>query len=180
MAKSAAIKAVPSAPAEAPQAAETAKPKGKKRLLLVLILLLLLGGGGGGGWWWWKNKNAKASKDGKEAPAAAEVKKKHPPQFVPLESFTVNLQDKVNEHYLQVAMVLEVENSATGDSIKLYMPLIRNRVLLLLSSQLSEGISTLEGKQKLAAAILVQVREPLPADLKKGVEGVHFSAFVIQ
>lgn len=184
MAKSVAMKAPPVAAAD-PHSGDAApianKKKGKKSLIIILLLLLLAGGAGG--WFWWKNKITAAGKQGIDAKEknATEDIKKHPPQFVSLEQFTVNLQDATNEHYLQVAMVLEVDSNATGDTIKLYMPVIRNRVLLLLSSKHSHEISTLEGKQALAAAVLAEIRQPLPSKaLKEGVAGVHFSAFVIQ
>ena len=184
MAKSAAMKAPAAGAAESPIGA--AAPKSKKGLVIMILLVLVLAGGGAGGWFWWKVQNAKSSKNGaddhdvKEKRVLEDVKK-NPPQFVQLEQFTVNLQDATNEHYLQIGMVLEVDTSATGDAIKLYMPVIRNRVLLLLSSKHSREVSTLEGKQALAAAVLEEIREPLPSKaLKKGIEGVHFSAFVIQ
>ncbi len=178
--KPAALKVAPApAAAAAPGAEEPKKPKGKKGKLLLLLLVLILAGGGGGGWWWWtKQKNA--AKDPKQAAQKAEPKK-GPPQFVPLEQFTVNLQDESHERFLQVSMVIEISNVEATDSIKAYMPIIRNRVLMLLSSKRSNEISSVEGKQKLAEAIITEVRQPLPATAPgKGVEGVHFSTFVIQ
>jgi flagellar FliL protein len=171
--KAAALKV---APAPSPDSAP-AKPKGNGKLLII-IAVLLLAGGGGGGWFWWKQQHA--AKDPKAAAEKAEAKKP-PPQFVQLEQFTVNLQDESSERYLQVAMVLEVSSAESAEAVKAYMPIIRNRILMLLSSKRSTDIANVEGKQKLAEAVVAEVREPLSTPgPTKGIEGVHFSAFVIQ
>jgi flagellar FliL protein len=179
--KPAALKVAPAPAAEPPAAAEASgKSGGKKGKLLIMLLVLLMAGGGGGGWWWWKHQHAANEKDPKQA-SEKTVAKKTPPQFVPLEQFTVNLQDESTERYLQVGMVLEVSSAEAADAIKLYMPVIRNRILMLLSSKKSTDISHVEGKQKLAETVLAEVRAPLAtAGPNKGVEAVHFSSFVIQ
>jgi flagellar protein FliL len=156
-------------------AEEAPKPKkSRKKLLFVLIvLLLLLGGGGGGAWWYFMGQ------DGDEK--AAKNEKPIPPVFVVLEQFTVNLQPESGEHYLQVAMTLQVATKEDVDQIKLYMPQIRSRVLMLLSSKKASEISTVEGKKKLSDEILTQVNQPLSSQGKpQNVTNVFFTSFVIQ
>lgn len=179
MAKSAA--ALKAAPVAVPVQAEAPPPAAGKRSRrgLVLVIALVLLAAGGGGWYWWKLRHAT---DPKQANAVEEPRK--PPQYLNLEQFVVNLQDESAERYLQVAIVLEIANSNAADAIKLYTPIIRNRILLLLSSKQSREIGSPEGKQKLAGEILAEARQPIPASPggkpDKGIEGVHFSAFVIQ
>lgn len=179
MAKSTAqLKAAPSA-APAPAAGDTPQAAAKSRKGLYALIFLVLLGNGGGGWYWWSLQQSPAAK---QAKAAAEPRK--PPQFINLDQFVVNLQDDVSEHYLQTAMALEISGTETSEAIKLYTPIIRNRILMLLTSKQSREISTPEGKQQLAEAILQEVRTPLPVPrdgaADKGVYGVHFSSFVIQ
>jgi flagellar FliL protein len=52
---------------------------------------------------------------------------------------------------------------------------------MLLSSKRASEITSMEGKQKLAEAVVAEVRAPLSMPgPTKGIEAVHFSAFVIQ
>src|SRR5258705_1336368 len=94
-----------------------AKPRNKRWLLKIAIVLLVLGGGGAGAWY--------AMEQTAATPEAAAPREK-PPQFVTLETFTVNLQPENGDQYLQVGLVLKVTETAAADAIKLHMPEIRN------------------------------------------------------
>jgi flagellar FliL protein len=170
----AALKAAPE-PAVAP-----AKKSGKKGLILIIAVVMVLLGGGAGGWVWWQKQHeapAKGGKDAKKDKADAA-----PPTFINIDQMVVNLAG--GEHYLQVAMVLSVANGEAGEVIKTYMPVIRNKVLLLLSSKTAEDLAKPEAKQQLAEEILAQTREVLPpakGDAEdKGIQAVLFSNFIIQ
>ena len=156
------------------------KKKSKKKLLLVALALLLLVGGGAGAAWHFM----KPPVEGEEAAAeesSDEEKKKAPPIFVTLDNFVVNLRDDDGDHYLQLGLVLEVNDQPAVDEVKLQMPRIRNGILLLLSSKQSSDIATLEGKQQLTDQILAEARKPMDLpEPSKGIESVYFSAFVIQ
>jgi len=175
----------PSPPAAAAAVAKGAGPDSpvtpparKKRagkLIRISIALVAAIGAGGGGWFYLQHKNA----DAKAAPA---VQPKKQPVFLPIDQFTVNVPGGGGEHFLQIAFSLEVVDSKTADAIKLQLPIIRGRLLMLLASKAVEDLSNTAGKQKLIGEILVEARAPLPAGETptKGVENVHFSAFVIQ
>lgn len=154
-------------PAELP----AAKPK-KKRLLIAGVALALLGSGGAGAWYYTQQNNA---------PHAAKAEPPKLPVFVNLEPFTVNLQPDDGEQYLQVALTLQVDDEAQTEFIKLHMPQVRNRLLLLLSSKKASEISTVEGKNRLASEIVAQVKQPFaPKAAPQKVSGVFFTSFVIQ
>jgi len=152
-------------------------------------LLLLLAGGGGAAWYFLmgpgaEHPEATPGEEGSEEAAKAKEKedkeKDKKVVFVPLEPFTVNLQGE-GDHYLQITIVLEVAEESVTDAIKLKMPLIRNRLLLLLSSKSPPDLNTLEGKQKLANEILAEVRQPLPGKTDdRGVKSVLFNSLIIQ
>ena len=58
---------------------------------------------------------------------------------------------------------------------------MRNRVLLLLSSKKASEISSVEGKQQLAAEILEAVKQPFEKDGdEQDVTDVLFTSFIIQ
>jgi flagellar FliL protein len=150
---------------------EPPKKKGKLKLLIVIALLLAIGGGGAA--WFFLQQEPHA--------ATAKVEAPKPPVFVTLEPFTVNLAGESSERYLQVGMDFKVADSKVVDAVKLHMPEIRNGLLLVLSSKRAEDISTVEGKQKLSAEILVQANKPIGAKAPgQGVVGVFFTSFVIQ
>ncbi len=73
-----------------------------------------------------------------------------PPTFVPLDAFTVNLRRDEGYHYLQVVAVLRVADATMDATLKAFMPEIRHRINLLLSSKLPSEIATIEGRQALA------------------------------
>jgi flagellar FliL protein len=213
------------APAEAVAAPAAG---GKKKLIIIIaaVLVLVLGGGGaafmllkpkpeaeegaeddghGGG--------AKASAK-KQAPVAVPrgrtVDPKNPPVFVPLDPFTVNLADRESERYAQIGLTLELDDPKIAEELKLFMPAIRNNILMVLSSRTAAQMLTREGKERLARSILLATVRPLgfPAidddedleeeahtdeaappkkkrkrrapDMVYPVTAVHFSTFIVQ
>jgi flagellar FliL protein len=61
------------------------------------------------------------------------------------------------------------------------MPAIRNRLLLLFSSQKFDEVRTVEGREKLRADTVVAVNEALGLTKKRHkIEDAYFTAFVIQ
>ena len=169
--------------APAATAPTEAAPKGGKKKLIIIIaaVLVLVLGGGGAAFMMLKKKPAEGEEDagdghGKpkaEAKAAhAEPAKqrpqydpKHPPVFLPLDPFTVNLADRESERYAQIGLTLEIIDAKTGEDIKLYMPAIRNNILMVLSQKTAAQMSTREGKEKLARAIQYAAVRPLGFDI---------------
>ena len=49
------------------------------------------------------------------------------------------------EHFLQSTMVLRVADAHVGDSLKLYMPELKHRIIMLLSSKKPSTLATVEG-----------------------------------
>ena len=159
------------APAATTVAAPSAKGGKKKLIIIIAAVLLLVLGGGGAAFLLLKKKpteGEESADDGghakAEAPAAKAKPKhdtKHPPTFLPLDPFTVNLADRESERYAQVAVTLELDDAKTADDLKLYMPAIRNNILMVLSHKTAEQLLTREGKVKLATAILYAAVRPL-------------------
>ncbi len=208
----------PAAPAPTPPA-----KGGKKKLmtLIAAVLVVVLGIGGGAFLLLKKSGDAddgdgaavstkSKGKHAAEAPVQAQRSSfdpKHPPIFVPLDPFTVNLADRDSERYAQVGVTLEIDDAKTADELKLYMPAIRNNILMVLSLRTAAQLSTREGKEKLARAIQYAAVRPLGYDIddeddedeeaaaatpkkkkkKKKlppnnlpVSAVHFSNFIVQ
>ncbi len=205
------------APAATADTAPAAKGGKKKLIIIIAAVLVLVLGGGGAAFFMMKKApvdGEEAADDGGHARTDAPVARakpkhdpKHPPTFLPLDPFTVNLADRESERYAQVAVTLEIDDAKTADELKLYMPAIRNNILMVLSHKTAEQLLTREGKEKLATAILYAAVRPLgydveeeeeviedpaadPAPKKKKkkkpappvlpVTAVHFSNFIVQ
>lgn len=167
--------------------AEAEAPKKKSKLLLIMIivvLVLLLAAGGVIALLLMKQSQpSNAGQAG--APAAAAPAPAAAPTrslvFMPLQLFTVNLSDAGRERFAQVGITLELTDAAMEAPLKAADPILRSKILLLLTSKTSAELATVEGKRVLAEEILALAREvtgaPPPA---QGVIAVHFSSFVIQ
>lgn len=103
--------------------------------------------------------------------------------FYDLEPVVVNLAAPDTDRYLQVTFAFEVDGQGTLDNIKSYLPIIRSRALMVLSTKTVEDVSSLEGKNMLMAQLLDAARYTLSEtspSAQKGIEDVHLTSFVIQ
>jgi flagellar FliL protein len=181
--------------------AAPAKPKSKK-LLFILIGVVVLALAGAGGAFFILKKNTAVDEDGEET--SQSVKNDHasrsPPTFLPLEAMVVNLADPGGNRFAQLGITLQVEDAKTAEAMKVYMPSIRNAILMLISQRTSESMLQMEGKEKLSADIVREVSRvmgfPVPASDKVDTENsdkpakkkrvssplqaVLFSSFIVQ
>jgi flagellar protein FliL len=158
--------------------------KGKKKLIVIIaaVLVLLLVAGGGAAIYLKKKAahDAEATEETATAPEAHGAKPdlKHPPTFLPLDPFVVNLADKEADRYAQVGITLEVEDAKFAEQMKAFMPAIRNSILMILAHKSSRELLERSGKEQLAGEILtetartmgIEVEEP-HAEMKKVAEG---------
>jgi flagellar FliL protein len=175
---------------------------GKKKLIVILVAVLLLLAAAGGGLVFWLKAKAHAAQEADEEEAVGAVAGAKPaakrdpkavPVFVPLDNFTVNLADREAERYAQIGISLELNDSKAGERIKVFMPAIRNNILMVLAHKRSSDLLERSGKEKLADEVLRETERALGLDPvvpgarpKKGddeprpVRAVHFSNFIIQ
>lgn len=156
-------------------AAEEAAPKGggsKKLIIILAAVLVLVLGGGGAAFMLLKKKPAEDGEEGDQAAqdhapkAKAKPKSDHPPTFVPLDPFTVNLADKDVDRFAQIGITLEVEDPKFAEQIKAYMPAIRSNVLMVLAHKTAVELLTREGKEKLAKDIMRESVRPMGIELE--------------
>lgn len=150
--------------------AGAAPPKGKKKLIIIIVAaVLVLALGGVGAMLMLKKKAQAEGEDGADEPAKAAVSKhdpKSPPVFAPLESFTVNLADKEAERYAQVGITLELDSPKTEAELKLYMPAVRNNILMLLAHKTSAELLEREGKDRLAREVARETSRGLGIEIE--------------
>ena len=115
--------------------------------------------------------SANAEEHGGEGGAAGKPYEK-------LEPFTVNLMGL--HQVIQVSVTLKPATLNIGDKIKLYMPVIRHEIILLLSGKTPEQVQTSEGKQKLISETRYAANKALGMTSKDGIADVLFESFIIQ
>lgn len=93
-------------------------------------------------------------------------------------TFTVNLQN-ISE-FLQADISIKLPNPQLLDSIKLYLPYIKHELILLLSSQDSQQLASVTGKQRLMEETKSAINKALKVNDKDGITDVLFESFVIQ
>lgn len=112
------------------------------------------------------------AKEGKEASAAGSV------PMARLEAFTVNLSGV--DRYLQVNIALQLASPEVAEKIKAYMPVVRHKMIVMLSSKESGELNSLEGKRNLMTEIKETINKALELKERDGVTDVFFENFVIQ
>lgn len=95
-----------------------------------------------------------------------------------LEPFTVNLVGMTQ--VVQVVVTLKLANPEIDPKVGLYLPAIRNQMILLLSSKTAQDLETTEGKSKLIAESKVAVNKALETKPQNGVTDVLFESIIIQ
>jgi flagellar FliL protein len=163
------------------QEQEKANPpsKGVMKWIVLAVLIVVLGGGGFAGWSYMNRPQEKSQKGGGAEKAREARKEETVKEICPLDSFIVNLMDKatVTKRYLKVTMSLEVRGPEIKLKIDRDKTQLRDTIILLLSSQGFQDISTVEGKLGLKQEILSRVNQILG---QGAVTRVYFTEFVVQ
>ena len=189
--------------------ADAAPPRTRKKLLLIVgAAVLALALVSTAGIVFLKQRAAAAAaaaEDEEDGAAQTEATPKRDPKavptFVPLDPFTVNLSDREAERYAQIGLSLELADAKEADRIKLFMPVIRNNILMVLAHKSSAELLERDGKARLAEEIRRETARALGVELPAAtpaagddkparaatahaeplpIAAVHFSNFIIQ
>lgn len=169
------------------------KKKGKKLLFVIVGVLVLAIAGAAAALFILKKNTAEDDYEDEDTAAVQPVNPKSAPTFLPLENMVVNLADPGGNRYIQIGLTLQLQDSATGDAVKAFMPSIRSQILVLLSKRTGDEVLSAEGKDKLGKDIVAAVSEvmgyPVPKEGDDGkrrrgpanpVQAVLFSSFIVQ
>lgn len=163
-----------------------------KRWLIPVLLSVVAAVLAGGGVAFFLSSKATPAEPSAEVPAEAAaapppaplapIPHMAPAQYFALEpAFVVNLADPGGDRYLQVEVQLMSRVPKMEEVLKLHMPVIRNRLLLLFSQQTADGVRSREAKEALQAEALKEVQLVLTqATGAPGVEALYFTSFVTQ
>ena len=152
---------------------EGRKKKGGNGLLITLVFVLLLGGGGVAAYFMFGGAGADK----------AEAKPLPPPIYVSVDPpFVVNFESDSVVRFLQVAVGVMTRDPAVEAMLEHNDPRVCNDLLMILSNQTYETVSSAEGKEALRTRCLEAVRA-IVAEMKgdpKKVEALYFTSFVMQ
>ena len=152
---------------------------GSKKLLWVMIILVLLSSAGAAAAIYLVLDQRNSSDSGEAQQQTVELT---PPVFTRIEPFTVNLaDDRYGSRLLYTGITLRVGNEQRKTIIEEHMPQVRSRLLILLSGKQANELTSTEGKEELAQAIISRLNVPLtenqpPLDLRE----VLFTEFIVQ
>ncbi|WP_026001925.1 flagellar basal body-associated protein FliL [Vreelandella stevensii] len=151
---------------------------GSKKLLIVMIMLVLLSTAGAAA----AIYLVLDQRGGAEGEVQQQTQAPTPPVFTRIEPFTVNLaDDRFGSRLLYTGITLRVGNEQSKAIIEEHMPQVRSRLLILLSGKQASELTSTEGKEALAQAIISRLSVPLtenqpPLDLRE----VLFTEFIVQ
>ena len=174
------------------------KKGGKKTMILVIVGILLLNGAGIGAWMFLSGGDSKSSNSAdKGEPVLAPL---HYLSMVP--EFIVNFGPGSRVRYLQVDLQIATRDEAALATVDTYRPVIRNDVLVLLSSVKFDDLKDRAGKEVLQKKLLNAINKvvisashaaPVDGDkkdaqdakqaknaVKDPIENVYFTSFIMQ
>ncbi|MFZ9161719.1 MAG: flagellar basal body-associated FliL family protein, partial [Burkholderiaceae bacterium] len=158
---------------EAAAAAAAAKSKKKKLIIFGAIGAIVIIGAVVGYMMYAKGAAEKAAKQAEleqtpeyKLQQQLKFKKENkPPSFIKMDEFTVNLPGRGGEHYLQASLVLRTADGSTEGRIKDFLPIVRDRVILVLSSRTMQELSTVEGKNNMPREIALVINSIIEPQL---------------
>jgi flagellar FliL protein len=165
-----------------------AKPAGKMKLISIIVIAVLLAVGlSVGATLFFLGKGddgadkAKAEAEA-EAAAAPAVPVKLPAIYEELApAFVVNFNHQGRARYMQVSVALMTRDQAALDALKVHMPVLRNRLVMLFSGQDFAALITPVGKELLRQQATASVQELEQKETDKvSVEQVLFTNLVLQ
>lgn len=166
----------------------------KKKKLIMLggigVVLLLLAGGGT--WFALGLLSDKPAEETANADAEHEAEKgaheeahdtgKKPAAYASLDpAFLANYSVGGRQRYLQVSMSALARDEKANEALRAHMPLVRNRIVMLLSGESFEQLQTDDGRAQLQQKLLAAIQEILKKETgEPGIEQVFFTQFVMQ
>ena len=171
--------------------------KGGKTTMIIMVIvgILLLNGIGVGAWMFLSGGDSKSSDTAENnKPVLAPL---HYLTMVP--EFIVNFGPNSRVRYLQVDLQIATRDEAVLATVNTYRPVIRNDVLVLLSSVNFDDLKDRQGKEVLQKKLLNAINkvvisasavageeggtdseEPANDDVKGPIENIYFTSFIMQ
>ncbi|KJH80987.1 flagellar basal body-associated protein FliL [Stutzerimonas stutzeri] len=170
-----------------PDVASPAAPtegKGKLKLIILIVLGVLLAVGLSiGGTIYFMSRGASEPAHTDEAKHSQAAPQRQAATYEVLApAFIVNFANVGGrQHYMQVSVALMSRDQAALDALKEHMPLLRNQLVMLFSSQEFATLATPVGQEMLRQQATASVQELAQKEIGKlAIEQVLFTNFVLQ
>jgi flagellar FliL protein len=168
-----------------PPTPESVKPAGKgklKLIVLALVVLLLVVGLSVGATWLLLSKRDHGKDDKVEDKTEQAAAVRQPAIYQDLApAFVVNFNVNGRQRYMQVSVSLMARDQAALDALNVHVPVIRNELVMLFSSQDFSSLTTPVGKEMLRQQATAKVQALAQKETGKPVvEQVLFTNFVLQ
>jgi flagellar protein FliL len=92
----------------------------------------------------------------------------------------VNFEDGSVVRFLQISIEIEAHDQKVMESVTKNLPLIRNNLLMLMSNRNYQTLMSREGKEKLRAEALAEVRAVQKKQGSPDIDDLLFTSFVVQ
>lgn len=160
---------------------------GKKKLIILIVIgvlvisasvggtLFLLGFFGGG-------EDEEAQEENAEEQVEEVIEKPKPAMYFPIKPpFIVNFQARGRQRFLQAEVTVMTRDMDIFNAMQTHAPLIKNRIVMLMSGEVYQELQTDEGKELLRQKVQQALQEIMQQEVgKEGVEEVLFTGFVMQ
>jgi len=173
-------------------AEEQGKTEGKKsplKLILIIVVVLLAMVAGAAGGYFYMAKKAE-SEHGKPDHEVKHEEEKHdeehaeavPEVYYELPSpLLVNFPAGASAKVIKISLTILTKGEASIEAMKKHEPMIRNNLLMAISTIGADKAKTTEGKQELRAMMLAEIGKVLEKMAGKNtVKDVYFTEFVMQ
>lgn len=151
-----------------------------KKIILIAVGVLLLAGIGVGAMLFLKEEppaEGEAAEETTEKPSnvADPIYQGLDPDFV------VAFQNPQTVRFIKLSIEAMARDDDVIEAVKLHMPAIRDRVIILLSSKSEDSLLDTDGKEQLREELLAAVQDVLNENTGgPGVEAIYFTNFVMQ
>ena len=162
---------------------------GKKKLIILIVIGLLVVGGTIGGTLFllgfFDGDGGDEGSDENVEDSATEVVVPEKPKsamYFPIKpAFVVNFHSRGRQRYLQAELTVMTRDMDVFNAMQTHMPLIKNRMVMLLGGEVYEELQTDEGKELLRQKALQALQDIMQQEIAKpGIEQVLFTSFVMQ
>jgi len=158
---------------------------GKKLLLIILLAGLLVAGGGAGVGYFLLAINT-ANDTGAKPLNAEQMKRaaKGEPRYVDLDpDFTIGIGDDNTGQFVLIAFSVLTYYDDTEEAIRDNLPIIRNKIILMIGKKTLRELATEVGKFKLQQEVQAEVERVIAQNSAGGVldiDRVFFTKFLMQ
>jgi flagellar FliL protein len=161
--------------------------KSSKKMIIIISIIVLLLGAAAGGYFFFMNRpadaeqNAEDQKRDKEEATKAEEVVEPEVYYDLIDPLMVNFPPESSAKIIKISVSVLVKSESDVEALKKHEPMIRNNLLMLISSVGADKARTIEGKKELQAKMLNEIGNVMEKMTKKNpVKDVFFTEFVMQ